>query len=101
MYKTYVINVPPSADLSQLQYYVQVDPRILSYWNYLPYLFCVKTEMTAKEIAEAFSDVSDSMFVAEINPQNVYGRLPKAAWEWFKAPVGSRKSLPDQPSAMG
>jgi hypothetical protein len=93
MYKTYVLNVAPGADLAQVEYHVQTDPRIASYWNYLPYLFCVKTQISTKELAELFANAAPSFFIAEIVPANVNGRLPKAAWEWFNAPVERENAL--------
>jgi hypothetical protein len=88
MYKTYVLSVTPRANIEQVGHIVQTDRRIVAYWNYLQLVFCVKTQMSAKELAELFEDAAVHAFlVAEIDPTNVNGRLQRAAWEWFKEPV--------------
>jgi hypothetical protein len=94
MYKTYVLVVTPRANLDEVGHLVQTDPRIPAYWNYLPYLFCVKTEMSAKELAELFTDAAGSGFlVVEIDTSNMNGKLPRAAWEWFREPAEAEDAL--------
>lgn len=94
MYKTYALVVTPRANLDEVGRLVQTEPRIPAYWNYLPYLFCVKTKMSAKELAELFTDAAVSGFlVVEIDPTNMNGRLQRAAWGWFKDPVEAEAEL--------
>lgn len=70
---------------------MQREPRIPAYSNYL---FCVKTEMSAKGLAELFADAAVSGFlVVEIDPMNMNGKLQRAAWEWFKDPVEAEAEL--------
>jgi hypothetical protein len=84
---------PPGANLNEIERYVLTDRRIASYWNYLPYVFCVKTEMSAGELADLFAGAASSYFIAEINTgtlamgSSISGRLPKSAWDWFNAPL--------------
>jgi hypothetical protein len=93
MYRTYVMTFPPNANLNEIERYVRTDTRIASYWNYLPYVFCVKTEMSASELANLFAAAASSYFIAEINAgslamgTSISGRLPKSAWDWFQAPL--------------
>jgi hypothetical protein len=96
MAKTYVLHFTTTAAIYGVADIVKHDRRILSYWNYLPYLYCVKTELSVHELAELFNDVATTYFVAEIDPDNVNGRLPKQAWGWFKAPAESRNALLDR-----
>jgi hypothetical protein len=94
MYKTYILTVTPRADIDRVGNLVQTDRRIVGYWNYLPFVFCLKTEMTAKEIADLFADAAvHSLFVVEIDPRNMSGRLPRGAWGWFTEPVEAEEAL--------
>ena len=94
MYKTYVLTITPRADIDEVERLVQTDPRIVAYWNYLPFVFCLKTEISAKELADLFADPAvHSLFVVEIDPRNMHGRLPRGAWEWFTAPVEAEEAL--------
>jgi hypothetical protein len=94
MYKTYILTVTPRADLDAVGYRIQTDPRIAAYWNYLPYVFCLKTEMSAKELAALFADAAVHGFlIAEIDPASVNGRLQRRAWEWFMEPVEAEDAI--------
>jgi hypothetical protein len=57
------IAVGSAPNLDEVGRLVQTEPRIPAYWNYLPYLFCVKTKMSAKEFAELFADAAVSGFL--------------------------------------
>jgi hypothetical protein len=96
MAKTYVLNFTNNAAIHDVAEIVKYDRRILSYWNYLPYVYCVKTELSARELAQLFYGIASTYFIAEINPDSVNGRLPKQAWEWFKAPAEAQDALLDR-----
>jgi hypothetical protein len=86
MLKTYVLTFTSSdlRTIAQIEDIIQFDRKTFpSFWNYMPYVFCVKSEISAQELATIFDRVASNFFIAEIKPSNVNGRLPKAAWEWF------------------
>ena len=67
-------------------YYLKYNPAILGYWNWLPFVFAVKTTMTALELAQALRAhcIPEAFFmIAEINPANLNGYMPPDAWKWF------------------
>jgi hypothetical protein len=90
MYRTYVLTFPPYANVAQIQSLVQSHPRIASYWNYIPNVYCVKTDMSASDLANLFVMAASNFLVAEVNTSalamGISGRLPQAAWDWFNAP---------------
>jgi hypothetical protein len=96
MHKTYILSFAGS-DLRTINYVEEILLKnrqlFLSYWNYQPYVFCVKSEESAQGLAEIFQ-FAPNFFIAEINVSNINGRLPKAAWEWFTASPYAKPSSP-------
>lgn len=89
MLRTYILSFTGSelSAIAKVEDIIQSDRRMFaSYWNYMPYIFCVKSEASALDIANLFERVTPNYFVAEVSPYNINGRLPKAAWEWFFSP---------------
>lgn len=89
MLKTYILTFTGSDQhtIDQIEQIIQRDRRTFqSYWNYMPYVFCVMSETSARDLAMIFERVASKFFIAEINSSNINGRLPKAAWEWFGTP---------------
>lgn len=95
--KTYGLNFVGVADLHKLEAFVKNDPRVLAYWNYLPLVYCMKSFATAAELAEALLPLfpNGQFLVFEVNPTNMNGRLPKAAWEWFYSQAPSSNAMAD------
>src|SRR5262245_38939752 len=65
--------------------FIQNDPRILGYWNYLPGTYFVRSGLDAKELTQAIDSAMTPFdyVVIEVNPLNANGKLPQTAWEWF------------------
>jgi hypothetical protein len=92
--RIYVINftVDHQTNLPALHQYFADSIDVLGYWNYIPLVYCVKTRLSATEMALKLAPFFASGFmVAEINPANMNGRLvPPAAWEWFYEPPAEK-----------
>jgi hypothetical protein len=99
MHKTYILTLTAGGAISEVEYVIRNHPQVLSYWNYMPFVFCLKSNASAKDLAAIFEKYASHFFIAEIDASNVNGRLPKPAWEWFSAPVepdallGNRRRL--------
>lgn len=96
-FRLYVINFQVSSDHDRnlvISDFVRFHPFVYGYWNYIPLVYCIKSNKTASEIRAALENAlpGGGYLVAEVNPQNIDGMLPKAAWEWFYTPP--------QPSAV-
>ncbi len=72
------------------------DQEILGYWNYIPLVYCFKSRLSATDLTYrlAYLFPHGNYMVAEVNPGNLNGRLPAAAWNWFYAPPLTRTALP-------
>jgi hypothetical protein len=69
-----------------LNRYLHDIPDVIAYWNYVPHVFCVKTKLSVESFAKNLEPFfpQNNLFIAEINPMNLNGMLPPAAWEWFQ-----------------
>ena len=89
--RTYIISAGFAPTyLSELEYFIQHDQRILAYWNYIPGLYFVKSDLSAEQLTKAISPFlykTPHYIVSEVNVQNMNGQLPRTAWEWFYEPV--------------
>lgn len=70
-----------------LERYLIDSADILGYWNHLPLVYFFKTRLTALEATFRLNPFFPNgiFMVVEMNSQNMNGRLPPAAWEWFYA----------------
>jgi hypothetical protein len=77
--------VDPQTNLPTLHQYLTDSVDVLGYWNYIPLVYCVKTRLDATQLSTKFAPFFPSGFmIAEINPNNLNGRLvPEEAWKWF------------------
>jgi hypothetical protein len=98
-YAIYAINFfhPQGVQVAQyLERYLLDSVDILGYWNYIPLLYFVKTRLSATQLTEKLQGFLGSgiFIVAEVNPENINGRLPQPAWNWLYEPPtepGNRK----------
>ena len=83
---TYIINVAfnQPMNVQGLLNYLHDSREIVAYWNYLPFVFCVKSYLNAPQLSERLRPYLPSMFmIAQINELNIEGVLPQEAWSWF------------------
>jgi hypothetical protein len=84
--KIYIINFTAAGvNLAALNQYLYDSADIIAFWNYVPLVYCVKSRSSATELSTKLRAFFPALnyFVAEINPHNLDGLLPKVAWEWF------------------
>ena len=58
---------------------------IQGFWNYVPFVFCVKTKITVSELTLKIGPFFPEgiLLISEIDPVSVNGLLPEKAWTWF------------------
>ena len=58
---------------------------IRGYWNYLPFVYGLKSRLSSVELATKLRPFfpGGNFVITEINPWNVNGVMPQAAWSWF------------------
>jgi hypothetical protein len=86
----------PGVNVDALTQYLYDSSDIIAFWNYIPLAYCVKSRLTAAELRSKLRPFfgSNGFMVAEINPQNIDGFLPQAAWEWFYLPHHEKQRRP-------
>lgn len=87
--KTYLLafDVLESADATKaVKRLIKDSPDFPHWWNYIPGVFLLTSEMNAEQIADEIRPVSDdaNFIVLEIDPNNSQGWLPEKSWEWIK-----------------
>ncbi len=84
--KIYSINFwAEGVNFGAIQQYLYDSSDIIAYWNYIPLLYCVKSNLSSTELAEKLSHFipSNNFLVAQIDRSNMNGVLPQSAWDWF------------------
>jgi hypothetical protein len=71
--------------LLTVQQYIQGSKDFVGYWNYLPFVFIVKTYLPLATLRSKLQALfpNGGFLVAEVSPAGVDGMLPNAAWDWF------------------
>ena len=84
--KIYIITFGVAeVNLAALNQYLFDSSDIIAFWNYVPLVYCIKSRAMATELAYKLTPFfpNGNFFIAEINPNNTNGILPKPAWDWF------------------
>lgn len=87
--KTYILTfIAAGARMPDLENFIRYDPAILAYWNRIPLVYCVKSNLNSHELRNRLDPFfpQGGFMVAEMIPHNLDGRLPQEAWQWFYAP---------------
>jgi hypothetical protein len=84
--KVYIVTFGVAGvNIAALHQYLFDSSDIIAFWNYVPFVYCVKSRATAGELTIKLTPFfpHGAFFVAEINRFNINGILPKPAWDWF------------------
>ena len=87
--KTYILVLAgDGVNLGALGQYLNDSEYISGFWNYLPFVFCIKSSLSASDLTKKLNPFFNSTFfmVSEINKYNMNGWMPQAAWDWFHLP---------------
>jgi hypothetical protein len=102
--KTYIVNfIAKDVNLWALTRYLHDSRDIIAYWNYIPLVFCVKSYLSAQELAGRLHAYFPQQWfmIAEINEYNIDGKLPKDAWSWFYMDHHEKHELPTALNGLG
>ncbi len=74
------------ADYSDVAGFISKSPLFHGWWNHLPYVFLVSTDLDADAVSESLRPYTKSarFLVMEVNPAASEGRLPPRSWEWIR-----------------
>jgi hypothetical protein len=113
---TYTVSGLPRQDdaIFRLENFLRYNVAILGFWNYIPLVYCVKSRLHSSQLRHLLAPILETQYLlAEINPANLDGQLPQAAWDWFYAPPEERSfpglgslgsafpALPSEYNALG
>ena len=73
-------------DYAEIKKFIKSSDDFSAWWNYIPFVFLVKTELTPQKLAAALRQVTDdtSFLVIAVDPSQSDGFLPRRAWQWIK-----------------
>lgn len=80
-------------DITQLQFdmndiyrFITTSPKVDDWWHYLPSIYIVTTEMSAKEMADSFVTNYPGLrhFITKVDLSEYNGVLKNSAWDWLK-----------------
>lgn len=84
--KTYIITTnAQGVNLAAFAQYLYDSADVIAFWNYIPFVYCIKSFSSAAELTQKFLPFFPlgGFLIAEIDRLNIEGRLQQAAWEWF------------------
>jgi len=84
--KVYIINFwAEGVNIAALQQYLHDSADVIAYWNYIPLVYCIKSRLNAAELTYKLAPffTPRGFMIAEIDVQNLDGRLVPEAWRWF------------------
>jgi hypothetical protein len=88
MPKCYILVLDSSSkvNFTAVHRYILDSKYFASYWNYIPFMYCLKTELDIYSLQTSFVQIlgGENFFLTEIDPNAVGGWLPMVAWDWFK-----------------
>jgi hypothetical protein len=93
--RTYIIALDPfdpDIDLVEVKQFIKNSTIFKSWWNHIPSVFLVSSEMNVKFITKELKSFThhSSVLVMEVIPSNSEGWLPERAWSWIRKRSPSR-----------
>ncbi len=95
-------------DNTQLQFdqnhifkFITTSPKISDWWHYLPNVYIVSTNLSAKTMADSVISTYPGLkfFISRIDLSDYNGILHSSAWDWIKNKTGQLLNLIPSPKA--
>ncbi len=92
--------VDPDLDLKPIKEHIRHSPEFKHWWNYLPGIYLVTTDLDPDGITERLHGMSNqaSFLVIRVNPEDSQGWLPEKSWGWIKRREKERSELIPKPA---
>jgi hypothetical protein len=84
--RTYLLNFyAAGVNMAALHQYIIDSKEIRAYWNYIPFVYGIKSTLSSSELSSKFRPFfpNGNYLITEIFTLNVDGVMPHAAWSWF------------------
>lgn len=87
--RTYIVTfdaLNPAFDPVALKAYLRTSKEFQHWWNHLPYVYLLTTDLDAEVISGRLRQHSNGarFLVMEVDPQSSEGWLPKQSWQWIR-----------------
>jgi hypothetical protein len=87
--RTYLLAIDASCgfeDIEKIRQYVTTSSDFSSWWNHLPMLFMLDSQMESEAIAEKLHALSPGarFLLTEVNLGAAQGWLPEVSWKWIE-----------------
>ena len=87
--RTYVLVIDAacfSADLERIQQYVTTSTDFTSWWNHIPMVYMLESELHADIIGEKLHELTPEarFLLTEVNLAESQGWLPEVSWKWIE-----------------
>jgi hypothetical protein len=104
--RTYLLAFDASKNphaITALHQYIKDSKDFVGFWNYIPFVYAVKTYQTLAVVREKLHSIltNGSYLLAEIGPGGIDGYLPSEAWGWFSYDHGQLSLTQFGGSALG
>lgn len=96
-FKIYILNFKAEGvNLAALHQYLTDSVDVLGFWNYIPLVYCLKSNLTAAQLQPKFKPFFPFGFmIGELNQFNLNGALtPAEQWSWFYSKPQPRTGYP-------
>ncbi len=87
--RTFIVTIDisdPTFDTEGLKAFILSSPEITSWWNHLPLVFLITTELDAEALSERLRPYAGKarFLVMEVNLAESEGALPERGWDWIR-----------------
>ena len=98
--RTFIITIDPSSpmiDIDGLKSFITTSQNIISWWNHIPLVFLVTTDLDADGLSEKVRPFTGKtrFLVMEVNPAECEGSLPRRSWQWIRNRSASEERVGD------
>ena len=98
---TYIVTLDmsdPDLELKRVRTALTADDRIAKWWNYLPGVYIVQTDLSVKDVTSRVHKHAGntSFLVSEIDLSASNGWLPDRAWKWIRRREKERESASEK-----
>lgn len=87
--RTYIVTLDasdPAIDLDALKEFIKTDPHIDNWWNHIPFVFLLSTELSASGLSDLLRRYTKDarLLVMAVDPGESDGWLTERGWRWIK-----------------
>ena len=95
--QTYIVTLDasdPAIDLDALKEFIKTSPHIDNWWNHIPFVFLVSTELSAGGLSDLLRRYTKDarLLVMAVDPGESDGWLAERSWQWIRRHSASTRA---------